>query len=190
MTRKDFLKTAFGGFLGSLVYLGLTNCSSPAGPEIPDPDTNQRTFTSSSSQSHTHTVTITRTQVENPPAAGITRTTSSSSGHTHTFSMSQQQLQSVNTGQTVTITDSTADNHTHQYQISKWFWAAKNKKRLLSNETWDWNLPCCACRSGSRRNFDGLSGTAVRSRHRGIEDFHEKLQPLRLSSGIISFKQC
>ncbi len=119
MTRKDFLKTAFGGFLGALVYLGLTDCSSPTEPEIPDTD--QRAFTSSSSSGHTHTVTITRTQIENPPAGGITLTTSSSGGHTHSFSMSQQQLQTVNSGQTVTITDSTVSSHNHQYQISKWF---------------------------------------------------------------------
>ena len=119
MTRKDFLKTAFGGFLGALVYLGLTDCKSPFEPEIPD--TNQKSFTSSSSSGHTHTVTITRAQVENPPAAGITLTTSSSGGHTHTFSMSQKQLQNVNNSQTETITDSTVSNHTHQYQISKWF---------------------------------------------------------------------
>jgi hypothetical protein len=119
MTRKDFLKTAFGGFLGAFVYLGLTNCSSPTEPEIPD--TSQNTFTSSSNSGHTHRVTISRSQVENPPAGGITLTTTSSGGHTHSFSMTQQQLQNVNNGQTVTITDSTVSGHSHQYQISKWF---------------------------------------------------------------------
>lgn len=119
MTRKDFLKTALGGFLGAFAYLGLTGCSSPTEPEIPD--TSQKTFTSSSNSGHSHTVSITRTQVENPPAEGITLTTSSSGGHTHIFSMNQQQLQNVNNGQTVTVTDSTVSNHSHQYQISKWF---------------------------------------------------------------------
>lgn len=119
MTRKDFLKTAFGGLLGGFVYLGLTNCKSPNAP-VPS-IANQKTFTSSSSSGHTHSVTITKNQVENPPAAGITLTTSSSGGHTHLFSMSQQQLQNVNNGQAETITDSTVSNHNHQYQISKWF---------------------------------------------------------------------
>jgi hypothetical protein len=58
ITRKDFLKTAFGGFLGALVYLGLTDCSSPTEPEIPD--TNQKNFTSSSSSGHTHQYQISK----------------------------------------------------------------------------------------------------------------------------------
>lgn len=119
MTRKEFIKTGIGGFLGGiLLWLGY-GCSSSTSPELPD-DT-QRSFTSSSSDAHTHTVTIQRSEIENPPQGGITRSTSSNAGHTHSFSMTQQQLQNVNNGQTVTVTDSTVSNHNHQYQISKWF---------------------------------------------------------------------
>jgi len=120
MTRKDFLKTAFGGFLGALIYLGLTDCSDSTGPEVQG-DSNQKSFTSSSNSGHSHSVTITRAEIENPPANGISRPTSSSSGHTHTFSMSQAQLQAVNSGNQVTINDSVSDGHNHQYTIQKWF---------------------------------------------------------------------
>ena len=120
MTRKDFLRTALGGFLGTFLFGSLSDCSSSTTPEVPE-DSNQRTFTSTSNSGHTHTVAITRAQVENPPAAGITLTTSSSGGHNHTFSMSQAQLQSVNSGSQVTINDSVSDGHNHQYTIQKWF---------------------------------------------------------------------
>lgn len=120
MTRKDFLKTACGGALGALFFMGLTNCKSPASPETPNnPD--QKTFSSTSSSGHTHTITLNRSEVENPPAAGITRQTSSSSGHTHTFSMTQTQLQSVNNSTQVSITDSVSSGHSHNYTIAKWF---------------------------------------------------------------------
>lgn len=120
MTRKDFLKTACGGALGALFFMGLTNCKSPAAPETPN-DPNQRSFTSTSSDGHSHSITLNRSEIENPPAAGITRQTSSSSGHTHTFSMTQVQLQTVNGGTQVTITDSTSSGHSHNYTIAKWF---------------------------------------------------------------------
>lgn len=121
MTRKDFLITALGGFLGAFLFGSLSDCTSNSTtPEVPE-DPNQNTFTSTSNSGHTHTVTITRTQVENPPAEGINLTTSSSGAHTHTFSMSQAQLQSVNNGDQVTITDSLSDGHTHEYTIQKWF---------------------------------------------------------------------
>jgi hypothetical protein len=120
MTRKDFLKTAFGGALGALVFMGLNSCKSPESPETPD-DSNQKIFTSTSNSGHTHRITLNRSEIENPPAAGITRSTSSASGHTHTFSMSQAQLQSVNSGNSVNITDSASSGHSHQYTIAKWF---------------------------------------------------------------------
>ncbi len=122
MTRKDFLKTAFGGILGTLFYLGFENCASSTTPETPGgSNTNQKIFTSTSNSGHTHTITIQKSEVESPPAAGITRNVSSSGGHTHSFSMTQSQLQSVNNGGSVEITDSVSDGHTHKYTISKWF---------------------------------------------------------------------
>ena len=120
MTRKDFLKTAFGGALGAFVFMGLSSCKSPESPDTPD-DSSQKAFTSTSNSGHTHRITLNRSDIENPPAAGITRQTSSGSGHTHSFSMSQAQLQSVNNGNSVNITDSVSSGHSHTYTIQKWF---------------------------------------------------------------------
>jgi hypothetical protein len=120
MTRKDFLKTACGGALGALFFMGLTSCKSPEAPHPPE-NNDQKTFTSTSNSNHTHRITLNRTDIENPPNAGITRQTSSSSGHTHTFSITQAQLQSVNGGGTIEITDSVSAGHSHKYTINKWF---------------------------------------------------------------------
>jgi hypothetical protein len=120
MTRKDFLKTAFGGALGMLVFTGLNSCKSPESPDMTD-DSSQKTFTSTSNSGHTHRITLNRSEIENPPANGITRSTTSASGYSHTFSMSQAQLQSVNTGNKVNITDSLSSGHSHSYTLEKWF---------------------------------------------------------------------
>jgi len=121
MTRKDFLRTGFGGLAGVLASAGLMKCGSS--PTSPTPTTS-KTFTSTSVNSHSHTFTIQNADVQSPLAAGISGDTSSSSGHTHTFAMTQAQLQSVMGGGSVVITSGISNvggNHTHDFTIIKWF---------------------------------------------------------------------
>lgn len=117
MTRKEFLRSIFGGIVSAAAMLAMARCNGNESPEMPG----SRSFTSSSSQGHTHSVTLQQSEVQSPPAGGISRSTSSSSGHTHTFTMTQAQLQTVNSGTAVTVTDSLVDGHTHDYVIQKWF---------------------------------------------------------------------
>ena len=122
MTRKDFLRTGFGGLAGVLVAAGLMKCGGSS-PTSPTPTTS-KIFTSTNVNGHSHTFTIQNADVQSPPAAGISGDTSSSGGHTHTFAMTQAQLQSVMGGGSVVVTSGSSavgGNHTHDFTIAKWF---------------------------------------------------------------------